>query len=59
MVDIRLMRKFVRPLSLERLRQEPKLKAMHLLKKGSRLSVQPVSKLEWDHLMILAALPPE
>jgi predicted RNA-binding protein with PUA-like domain len=59
MVDIRFVRKFERPLSLDRLRRESKLKAMHLLRKGSRLSVQPVSKLEWDQVMTLAALQPE
>jgi predicted RNA-binding protein with PUA-like domain len=45
MVDIRLARKLGRPLTLDRLRQEPTLKSMHLLKKGSRLSVQPVSRM--------------
>lgn len=54
MVDIRFVRKFVRPLPLEELRKEPTLTGMVLLQKGSRLSVQPVSALEWRHILRLA-----
>ena len=53
MVDIRLIRRFKTPLSLERLRQEPQLKEMELLRKGSRLSVQPVRKKEWEVILRL------
>ncbi|MDH4097743.1 MAG: EVE domain-containing protein [Nitrospira sp.] len=54
MVDIKYVRKFSRPLALEQLRKETKLKGMVLLRKGSRLSVQPVSPLEWQHILSLA-----
>lgn len=54
MVDIKYVRKFSRPLSLDQLRKEPALKNMVLLRKGSRLSVQPVSPLEWKHILSLA-----
>lgn len=54
MVDIKYVRKFSRPLSLDQLRKEPTLKGMVLLRKGSRLSVQPVSSLEWKHILSLA-----
>jgi predicted RNA-binding protein with PUA-like domain len=54
MVDIKYGRTFSRPLSLDRLRKETKLKGMVLLRKGSRLSVQPVSPLEWEHILSLA-----
>ena len=47
MVDIRYRQTFKTSLSLDRLRQEPKLKGMVLLQKGSRLSVQPVTEAEW------------
>ena len=47
MVDIRLIRKFAEPLSLEVLRKVKGLEKMELLRKGSRLSVQPVSNQEW------------
>lgn len=53
MVDIRYVRKFSRALTLDELRKESKLKEMVLLKKGSRLSVQPVSLLEWKHITSL------
>lgn len=55
MVDIRYVRKFSKPLSLDDLRKEGKLKGMVLLQKGSRLSVQPVTPLEWKHIVSLAA----
>jgi predicted RNA-binding protein with PUA-like domain len=54
MVDIKYVRKFSRPLSLDQLRTEPTLKGMVLLRKGSRLSVQPVSPLEWKYILSLA-----
>jgi len=47
MVDLRLVRIFSSPLTLDRLRQQPRLKHMELLRKGSRLSVQPVRANEW------------
>jgi predicted RNA-binding protein with PUA-like domain len=55
MVDIKYVRKFSTPLTLDELRKETKLKGMVLLQKGSRLSVQPVTPLEWKHIMNLAA----
>lgn len=54
MVDIKYVRKFARALTLDELRKESKLNGMVLLKKGSRLSVQPVTPLEWRHIMKLA-----
>jgi predicted RNA-binding protein with PUA-like domain len=54
MVDIRLVRVFPRPVPLDRLRQEAGLKRMELLRKGSRLSVQPVRPEEWTIVLKLA-----
>lgn len=54
MVDIRLVKILTEPLSLDRLRREPGLKGMELLRKGSRLSVQPVRPAEWALLLKLA-----
>jgi len=54
MVDIRYGQTFKTSLSLDRLRQEPKLKNMVLLRKGSRLSVQPVTETEWVLILKLA-----
>jgi len=55
MVDIQFVKKLSVPLSLDRLREEPLLKEMVLLRKGSRLSVQPVTKAEWQHIVTLAS----
>ena len=57
MVDIKVREQFAGGLSLDRLRREPKLKGMVLLRKGSRLSVQPVTDAEWAVIMELAGKP--
>lgn len=54
MVDITYVRTFDAPVSLDSLRTEAALKGMVLLQKGSRLSVQPVTKAQWDHIVRLA-----
>lgn len=53
-VDIRLERTFPRLITLAELRQIPELAGMELLKKSSRLSVQPVSAEEFAVIMHLA-----
>ena len=53
MVDIKYVRKFSRPVTLDQLRKDTKLKGMVLLQKGSRLSVQPVRLPEWEHILSL------
>lgn len=53
LVDIRFVRKFAAPLSLDRLRGQASLKGMELLRKGSRLSVQPVRAAEWNQIVKL------
>ena len=54
MVDIRIERKFDAPIPLAALRTQPGLKDMVLLKKGMRLSVQPVTKKEYDLIVKIA-----
>jgi predicted RNA-binding protein with PUA-like domain len=54
MVDIMHRQTFKTGLPLDRLKREPKLKGMVLLQKGSRLSVQPVTKTEWAVILKLA-----
>jgi predicted RNA-binding protein with PUA-like domain len=46
--DIRFERKLLKPISLKELRTINGLENMILLKKGMRLSVQPVTKQEFD-----------
>ena len=53
MVDIKLVRKLSRLLTLNNLREQGSLKQMVLLRKGSRLSVQPVSLQEWKYILSL------
>lgn len=54
MVDIQLEQTFAEPLPLESLRGVKALQQMELLRKGSRLSVQPVRKAEFDAILKLA-----
>ncbi|MDB4678752.1 EVE domain-containing protein [Rhodopirellula sp.] len=54
MVDIKLDKKFREPVTLTELRAQKSLKEMVLLQKGSRLSVQPVKKTEFDKIVKLA-----
>ena len=53
MVDIRAVRPLKRSLSLDELRVARGLEAMVLLRKGSRLSVQPVTAEEWQCILDL------
>ncbi len=53
MVDLKYVRKFLHPVTLDQLRKEWRLKGMVLLQKGSRLSVQPVNPLEWRYILTL------
>lgn len=48
MVDVEYVSKFKGIVSLEELKANPKLKGMMVLAKGSRLSVQPVSKEHFE-----------
>jgi predicted RNA-binding protein with PUA-like domain len=55
MVDVRLMRKFDRPVDLQTLRRhaDGKLKDMLVLRKGNRLSITPVTPGEWKFILSL------
>jgi predicted RNA-binding protein with PUA-like domain len=54
LVDIKLDQKFSDPVTLAELRERAGLKEMVLLQKGSRLSVQPVKKKEFDSIVKMA-----
>jgi predicted RNA-binding protein with PUA-like domain len=54
MVDIRLEQVFPRPVPLSELRQVKSLAGMELLKRGSRLSIQPVTKAQFETIVKLA-----
>jgi hypothetical protein len=54
MVDVRLETIFAEPLPLDRLRTVRGLEGMELLRRGSRLSVQPVTPGEFAIVLRLA-----
>ncbi|SIN81455.1 Predicted RNA-binding protein, contains PUA-like domain [Singulisphaera sp. GP187] len=54
-VSIRAVKPIDPPLGLPELRTVSALSGMELLRKGSRLSIQPVSDAEWDAVVALAA----
>lgn len=56
MVDIKLAQIFPTPLNREQLKDDPALKEMVLLQRGSRLSIQPVTESEWKHIHKLAGV---
>jgi predicted RNA-binding protein with PUA-like domain len=58
-VSIRAVQPIDPPLGLPQLRAVPELAKMELLRKGSRLSVQPVRASEWDAVMKLAGPAPK
>lgn len=51
--EVAFQEEFKIPVPLERIRQDEKLKSMVLLQKGSRLSIQPVTKAEFEHVVQL------
>ncbi len=54
MVDVQLVSKFERIVSLAEMRSSPDLSGMKVLQKGNRLSVTQVSPEEWDHIVRLS-----
>lgn len=54
MVDVGFVERFPELLPLPELREDPALEGMELLRRGSRLSVQPVSKEHFEHILQLA-----
>jgi predicted RNA-binding protein with PUA-like domain len=58
-VSIRAVKAIDPPLGLPRLKEISELAGMELLRKGSRLSVQPVTEREWNVIMALAGGKPK
>lgn len=57
MVDVAFVEEFSHPVSLARMRADPRLVGMALLRRGQRLSVQPVMPHEWKIVTALATKP--
>lgn len=53
MVDIRLVKKFSKFIPLEEIKSNQKLKMMTLIQRGNRLSVMPLSKAEFNELVMM------
>ncbi len=51
MVDIKLVKEFSKHVTLDSIKSNPKLKSMKLIQRGQRLSIQPVTKVEWDEIL--------
>lgn len=57
-VDIKAVRRFAKPVSLDQIKMDPRLEEMVLVK-NSRLSVQPVSEAEWQAICALGQTDPD
>jgi len=55
MVDIKLVKEFKTPVTLEHVRANPKLENITLIQRGNRLSVMPVSKNEFEEILKMGA----
>ena len=53
MVDVQLVRKLKRNISLQELKEYKSLAGIPLLQRGNRLSVMPISKKQWDFILKL------
>ncbi len=53
MVDVKYVRTLSRIISLAELKQKPELADFALVRRGNRLSVMPVNKMQWDFILSL------
>ncbi|WJG09496.1 EVE domain-containing protein [Aliiglaciecola sp. LCG003] len=51
MVDVRFVEKFNHVLSLKAIKQMPQISQIGLVKKSHRLSIMPVTEVEFEHLL--------
>ena len=54
MVDIQAEEELPRPVTLKEIKANPNLEGMLLVRRGMRLSIQPVAKAEWDAILAMA-----
>ncbi len=50
MIDVKFVKEFKTPVTLDSIKSNPKLKNMKLIARGNRLSVMPVTKEEFDEI---------
>jgi predicted RNA-binding protein with PUA-like domain len=53
LVDVKFVKKLKRTITLKELQADAALDGMVLVRKGSRLSVQPVEAAHWEHILTL------
>lgn len=53
MVDVKHVRTFKRTITLSELKQHPELADLPLLRKGNRLSINPVTEEQWNFIVEL------
>lgn len=53
MVDVKFVEAFDSVISLQALKNNPSLKEMLILRKGNRLSITPLTKQEWDAVLLM------
>jgi len=53
LVDVAFKRKLKRTITLNELKEQPRLDGFALLQRGNRLSVLPVTKGQWDRILEL------
>ena len=56
-VDVQLIKIFKSIISLPQLKKQPLLKNMRLLQNGNRLSVMPLTQIEWQTIMAIIDIP--
>ncbi|MDY0084088.1 MAG: EVE domain-containing protein, partial [Ignavibacteriaceae bacterium] len=56
MVDLKFVKEFKTPVTLEEIKSNPKLKRMRLVVRGNRLSVMPVAKDEFEEIKKMGAI---
>ena len=57
MIDIQGERELDRPVTLQEIKDNPKLQGMLLVRKGMRLSIQPVTEEEWEEVIAMGSNP--
>lgn len=54
MVNVKFIKKLKTPITLQALKKNPHLSSFTLLQKGNRLSVMPVTKQQWEAILVMA-----
>jgi predicted RNA-binding protein with PUA-like domain len=57
-VDVKAVKKLPRFVSLQELKESPKLATMGVVQRGNRLSVQPVTAAEWREVLRMGGSKP-